>query len=173
MCSASGHGDLTGNASWELGELVVAPMLEVNGSKGPRGKGSTRGSGGKRRSSLMSAVLDALERDRTLWGACHVRCCICWHGSRTTYGREQRREMSSAMVLISSNNMVLRFLAASKMKDGALQLECCMSEVCLYAGRRGNVSDMYVCTSAGMIGREVNKPHSQEVYRISFKGEKQ
>lgn len=153
MCSASGHGDLTGNASWELGELVVAPMLEVNGSKGPRGKGSTRGSGGKRRSSLMSAVLDALERDRT--------------------GREQRREMSSAMVLISSNNMVLRFLAASKMKDGPLQLECCMSEVCLYAGRRGNVSDMYVCTSAGMIGREVNKPHSQEVYRISFKGEKQ
>lgn len=68
MCSASGHGDLTGKASWELGELV-APMLVVNGSKGPRGKGSTRGSGGKRRSSLMSAVLDALERERTLWGS--------------------------------------------------------------------------------------------------------
>lgn len=39
-------------------------MLEVKGLKGPRGKGSTRGRGGRRRSSLMSAVLEALEMVR-------------------------------------------------------------------------------------------------------------
>ena len=59
--------------------------------------------------------------------------------------------MSSAMVFMSSNIMVLMVLAAGKMKDGALQLESCMSEVCLYAlqARGENVSDMYVCTGAG------------------------
>ena len=52
---------------------------------------------------------------------------------------------------MSSNIIVLGVLAAGKMKDGALQLGGCMSEVCRYA-LRGNVSDMYVCTGADRLG---------------------
>ena len=71
MCSDAGHGDLTGNDSWELGGLG-AKILEAKGLKGPRGNGSTRGRGGSRRSSVISvALLGALAIERTLLGG-HV-----------------------------------------------------------------------------------------------------
>lgn len=51
------------------------------------------------------------------------------------------------MVFMSSNIMVLRVLAAGKMKDGGLQLESCMSEVCLYALQAGGEMSL-ICMSA-------------------------
>lgn len=66
MGSDVGHVDLTGNVSWVLGGLGAKNLL-LNGLNGPRGKGSTRGRGGNRRSSLISAGPTLLEdKERTL-----------------------------------------------------------------------------------------------------------
>lgn len=66
MVSGVGHDDLAGKASCEVGGLG-AKGLALNGLKGPRGRGSTRGRGGNRRSSLMSAAPAPWEdKERTL-----------------------------------------------------------------------------------------------------------
>ena len=66
MGSDVGHVDLTGKVSCVLGGLGAKNLL-LNGLNGPRGKGSTRGRGGNRRSSLISAGPTLLEdKERTL-----------------------------------------------------------------------------------------------------------
>lgn len=66
MVSGVGRDDLTGKASCEVDGLG-AKVLALNGLNGPRGRGSTRGRGGNRRSSLMSTAPTPLEdKERTL-----------------------------------------------------------------------------------------------------------
>lgn len=72
MCSADGQEDLTGKESCELAGLGARALgLAWNGLNGPRGKGSPRGRGGRRRSSPTSA-LDPWEMDRRALGKSSV-----------------------------------------------------------------------------------------------------
>lgn len=57
--------DFAGKASWEAGGLGARNFV-LNGLNGPRGKGSTRGRGGNRRSSLRSAPGPLEDKERTL-----------------------------------------------------------------------------------------------------------
>lgn len=59
--------DFAGKASWEAGGLGARNFV-LNGLNGPRGKGSTRGRGGNRRSSLRSAPRPLEDKERTLLG---------------------------------------------------------------------------------------------------------
>lgn len=65
MGSDVGQADLTGKASCEAGGLGAKLLELLNGLNGPRGKGSTRGRGGNRRSMSVPPTLLA-GKERTL-----------------------------------------------------------------------------------------------------------
>lgn len=83
--------DLAGKASWEAGGLG-ARNLALNGLKGPRGKGSTRGRGGNRRSSPKSAPRPLEDKERTLLKTESEKCFssqdLAGKAWASTHGRE-------------------------------------------------------------------------------------